>query len=149
MTPTMSAPALLYQNAFLTITRPAGQSWLRVDWHGEQTDASVMEGCETILAILQEHKLSKILNDTTHAQGCWTETVGWLVYDWLPRMQVAGMRHCAHVFGTSRGVRLSAGMSLLMFDPAKAGFQPFRDPQEAEKWLAGMVPDRQSSASAA
>lgn len=138
----MPAPSLPHQTPFITVTRPAGKPWLRVQWHGELTDATVVAGCETILAILQEQQLSRFLNDTTHAQGGWTDTVGWLVYDWLPRAQAAGLRHCAHVFGASRGVRLSAGMSLLMFDPAKAGFQPFRNAQAAEQWLDSIEPDQ-------
>jgi cobalamin biosynthesis Mg chelatase CobN len=131
----MQVVTKIYQDAFLTVTTEAGRPWMHLAWKGEQSNNSVIEGCEQIHRLMTEHRLYRLLNDATHASGNWSKAAVWLVYDWLPRMKTAGMECCAHVFGIHPGARMSASASLLLFDPTRENFRAFREVEAAKRWL--------------
>lgn len=80
---------------------------LLADWVGEQTEATVMDGCEKILKFLTDYHCVKLLNDNTLVTGLWSDAAQWVALNWVPRMVHAGCRFIAHVYSPDIFAKLS------------------------------------------
>ncbi|MBW7466354.1 hypothetical protein ABID22_000776 [Pontibacter aydingkolensis] len=89
-----------------------GYDILMVDWTGDQTKESVMDGCERMLFYLNTYKVSKVLNDNTHVTSIWDDASKWVAVDWFPRMHLAGCRLFAWVYSPNLYSKLSTDKSL-------------------------------------
>lgn len=72
--------------------------WLIFTWIGDQTYASVVAGANAGIQLLEEKACCCLLNDNRQISGFWSEeAVGWIVANWVPRAQQAGLTHMANV----------------------------------------------------
>lgn len=124
-----------FEQSFLVITRDDAEPWLSLAWVGEQSEASTRTGCESLLSIMQEQQIYRILNDTSLTAGCWPGALRWLVFDWLPRMHAAGLQCCAHVYGSNYQSQMDGGAAMLLFDAEGIAIQAFREKPAALAWL--------------
>ncbi len=96
------------------------ERWLYVDWKGYQSVDMVKAGCEQMLRLLAEHRLSKVLNDNTHVTGIWVGAAAWVASNWFPRMRQAGLRHFAWVLSPAQLSRISTDTTLQQAAPGTA-----------------------------
>lgn len=72
--------------------------WLVFTWLGDQSYASVLAGANTGIQLLQEKSCCCLLNDNRQISGFWSEeAVEWIVANWVPRAQQAGLTHMANI----------------------------------------------------
>ncbi len=135
-----------FEQSFLIITSDDAEPWLSLEWVGEQSEASTRAGCESLLTIMQEQQIYRLLNDTSRAAGCWPGALRWLVFDWLPRIHAAGLQCCAHVYGSNHHSQMDAGAAMLLFDAEGIAIQAFRKKSSAQAWLHSQsVPAQQAA----
>jgi hypothetical protein len=126
----------LFTDSYINIEFEKEQAYLYVDWKGYQTERSVMAGCEKMLELLQQHQLSRVLNDNTNVLGIWTPASKWVGENWFPRMKAAGLRQFAWVYSPSRLSQISTDESLKA-TPTPEIIQTFNNKEEAMRWLVG------------
>lgn len=110
---------------------------LYADWTGNQTEESVMDGCEKMLAYLKKYRCSKVLNDNTHVTSIWVDASEWVGVDWFPRMHAAGCKLFAWVYSPNVYSRLSTD-KVLQYDLKSVIATTFQSKQNAEAWLKAM-----------
>ncbi|WP_022823851.1 hypothetical protein [Hymenobacter norwichensis] len=82
----------------LTIEYDAENHWLVFTWLGEQSYASVLAGANRGIEVLREKACCCLLNDNRQISGFWSEeAVEWVVANWMPRAQQAGLTHMANL----------------------------------------------------
>lgn len=96
----------------ITISYDVLEDILYVDWTGNQTKESVMDGCEKMLHYLKLHHCTKDLNDNTHVTGMWVDAARWGAESWFPRMHEAGCRLFAWVYSPDLYSKLSTDKTL-------------------------------------
>ena len=84
-----------YEDTSIRISYNAYKKRLDVDWKGFQNLETVQAGCIRMLEMLQQHKVTRIVNDNTHVQGSWSEAVDWTGNTWFPMMEKAGLKYFA------------------------------------------------------
>ena len=84
-----------FSTDFYSISYNPADNYLFVDWTGFQTQESVRKGTEKIFDTLKTLGLTKLLNDNTNCKGLWNKN--WLISDWCPVAQKAGLKKCAWV----------------------------------------------------
>ncbi|HEY0844585.1 MAG TPA: hypothetical protein VGE12_04420 [Noviherbaspirillum sp.] len=107
--------------------------WLK--WKGPQTHATIQAGCNHVLRLIGELGVSKIMNDGRYSVGCWTKSLPWIVFHYLPRVRRAGMRQAAHVIAYDRASKLSADSFRLIADLCHWNIEFFRTVEQAGEWL--------------
>jgi hypothetical protein len=110
-------------------------SYIHLQWKGSQTLSTIQAGCKQLCELLIETGADKVLNDGRFAVGCWTASVPWIVYCFLPRARRAGMRSAAHVLSKERKSKMSAHTFRLFADFCEWNIAFFQTIQEAEEWL--------------
>lgn len=82
----------------LIIDYDAENQWVVFTWIGDQSFASVLAGANAGIDLLQETGCCCLLNDNRQISGFWSEeAVEWIVANWVPRAQQAGLTHMATV----------------------------------------------------
>lgn len=125
----------LFAENFIEISYDPKSEILYANWKGYQSVASVRTGCETMLQLLSEKKLRRVLNDNTNVLGIWRSAAEWVAVDWFPRLKSAGMEAFAWVYSSSRLSQISTDDTLAMVDAATYGIKLFHDKSEAQAWL--------------
>ncbi|WP_210463882.1 hypothetical protein [Rufibacter roseolus] len=125
---------ILISEPHIAIRHSMAGDLLYADWVGEQTEATVRDGCERILKVLAFHQCHKLLNDNTRVTGMWSDAAEWVALDWIPRMHRAGCRFLAHVYSPDVYARLSADKAL-GFGVRGVMVTTFQGKEAAEEWL--------------
>ncbi|RNI31419.1 hypothetical protein [Rufibacter latericius] len=125
---------LLVNEPYLTIRHEILDDTLYADWIGEQTEATVREGCERILRFLAAQNCIKLLNDNTFVTGMWSDAAEWVALDWIPRMYQAGCRFLAHVYSPDIYAKLSADKAI-SFGIKGVMVATFQGRGAGEEWL--------------
>ncbi|HEY8606641.1 MAG TPA: hypothetical protein VIM12_05945 [Noviherbaspirillum sp.] len=125
-----------FERDYIEVSFDAKNNWIYANWKGYQSDASVVEGCEAILAAMSHFSATKVLNDNRLVQGIWTGVADWLARDWFQRMRIAGMKRFALLYSPSRLSRISADAAMLPADPESRHVRGFDDERLATIWLA-------------
>lgn len=128
---------ILTEEPHITIGYDVVEDILLVDWTGNQTKESVMDGCERILVHLKKNRISKVLNDNTHVTSIWDDASEWVAVDWFPRMHKAGCNFFAWVYSPNLYSKLSADKSL-SFGVKGIVATTFDDNETATAWLKAM-----------
>jgi hypothetical protein len=128
---------ILYDTPTLIIAHDVLANELRLDWQGNPTDEQVMEGALQLLALLQQERCQKVLNDNTHMQGLWADAARWGGEVFFPQLYAAGCRYFAWVQSRERYSQLSAELAV-QHTSAGIVFMFFRDPATAGEWLRRM-----------
>lgn len=110
---------------------------LLVDWTGDQSRSSVMDGCEKILNYLRQYRCTKVLNDNTHVTSIWADASEWVATDWFPRMQASGCRLFAWVYSPNLYSKLSTDQTLLHGSGGVIAIT-FENSDTALAWLIAM-----------
>ncbi|MEJ8803414.1 hypothetical protein [Pontibacter sp. H249] len=85
---------------------------LHVNWKGDQSKESVMDGCEKIRHYLVQHHCKKVLNDNTNVTSIWDDASDWVAVDWFPRMHSSGCEYFAWVYSPNVFSKLSTDKTL-------------------------------------
>jgi hypothetical protein len=93
----------------------AGQPWLYAQWCGEQSEASIRQGCELVLHHLAAQRCQKLLNDNSGASGDWSITAKWLATYFLPQAGELGLQYVASVYAPGIVSRYSTALALDYF----------------------------------
>jgi hypothetical protein len=124
---------ILVLEPFITIQYRFDFGGLYVDWTGDQSKESVIQGCELMLECLKSEKCRKILNDNSNVTSIWSDASEWVARDWFPRMSEAGMDYFAWVYSPNVYSKLSTDKTLA-YTP-KSLIIPFYSVASAEEWL--------------
>lgn len=117
-----------------TLTFEEADGWLRATWRGHVDAGEAMRGAENYLAHAGLFQCAYLLNDNTHLQGSWFDSVEWLQRAWLPQALGVGLRYIAHVVQADT----HADILTLTFPAAVHNvveLQLFHHIREAEEWL--------------
>jgi len=119
---------IVHKSDFLTIEYNAVDDFLHVIWTIGQSSDTIREGYEHVLSHIRSEFCRKVLDDQRHIQGIWVDIADWVVSDWYPRAQQAGL--ASHVviypedfFGkrsTEEALRRIPGGGIVGFEDALA-----------------------------
>ena len=106
-------------------------------WKGFQTVDNVKFGCEKMLELLKQKKISRVLNDNRQVTGPWQGAAEWGAKEWFPRMFAAGLTHFAWIQSTSVFSQLYSGKALSETNESwkTQGIRTFDDPELARNWV--------------
>ena len=128
---------VLYKGASLEILYDIISDMIIANWHGEQTEMSIMRGYEKILGEMENHLCRALLDDHMNISGMWVGAAEWVATDWFQRAQKKGLKYMAVVYSTQTFSRRSTEKAVqLMNSKNVLGFE-FR--VAAEKWLGDML----------
>jgi hypothetical protein len=108
-----------------------------VAWKRYATSAQLRFVHESLLRLLQKHRIGKILGDDSALPTIHVDDQAWIVESWMPRAQAAGLRavaakHSESYFGKLALERIrSASLSSLPI-------RPFDDIEDARSWLRSL-----------
>lgn len=88
---------LLFKNAFLTLAYDESEGILMSDWSGWLDTKKGKSGCLEILSYVNQHGVTKILNDNSSVTGTSGET-DWMTRVWIPSLRDAGLLYFAWVY---------------------------------------------------
>ena len=85
-----------------------------VEWRSYATSTQLLFIHERVLEFLERHHASKILGDVSGLPTVHTEDQKWIIENWMPRAQAAGLRATAAetadgLFRAARGQRAACG----------------------------------------
>lgn len=105
-------------------------AWIGNDPNGTAT----RRACETVLELVQQHHLTKVLDDNRQGHGAWPNILKWLDMEWIPAMAKAGALQYAHVLSPDQAAKIPAH---LIFDQQvdETSFVTFDSYDSALRWL--------------
>lgn len=110
---------------------------LYVNWTGNQTKETVMDGCERILDYLKQYHCKKVLNDNTDVTSIWDDASEWVAVNWFPLMYEAGCKLFAWVYSPNVYSKLSA-YKTLTYGIKGIIVTAFQSRENAAGWLKAM-----------
>lgn len=111
------------------------------DWKGFHSLHTVKTGCIKLLDALSAYNCTKILNNNSNVLGTWDNAVDWVVNEWFPLAEAAGLQYIGWVYSSSTFSRLSADLTI----NKSAGniiHKTFESLEEANNWLKMLEHDR-------
>ena len=114
-------------------------SAIQVEWFDMPSTDIFQKGCNTVLEMLIEKKISKLLVDNTMAKIFAMKDQQWLNDNWLPRAEKAGYRYSATVLGDSDAfVKFAAQSIANKRDKSKFINRSFKTKNDALIWLKSL-----------
>lgn len=111
----------------------------KIEWLGMPTSDEFRLGCNTVLNILKENGLTKVLVDNSAATLFTVADQRWLNEDWLPRAEQAGYRYSATVLGnTDAFVKFAAQSIASKRDSSRFVSKFFKSVDDAVTWLSSV-----------
>lgn len=126
-----SATEILHSAKNIEITYSKEENFIYCNWLGFQNKQSIMESGETILNIVKDKGVTRVLNDNTKVTGPWQEAAEWTSNVWFPQMFEAGLEKFAWIFSANIFSELSAKKAMPQTDQIKS----FNNLHDAKKWL--------------
>jgi hypothetical protein len=126
----------LYANEYLAISYDLANDWLYVDWHAEQTEASVQANCLVMLELVKQHRVRRVLNDNRRVRTMWSDAAEWGGQVWFPAMADAGVEYFAWIYSPHLYSRLSTDLTLQF--ATRPVVLTFDDEDTAQRWLRAM-----------
>ncbi len=107
---------------------------LFVEWRNYATSIQLRFIHERILQLLEQHRVAKILADTSELPTVHAEDQKWIIEDWVPRAKAAGLRAAASNRPTAYFGRLAVNSlhSAMTMDIVVRSFDRL---DEARRWL--------------
>lgn len=114
------------------LTYDEAQHWLRATWRGYVDPQEAQRGAEDYLQHAAQFPSPYLLNDNSHLQGPWFDSLDWLADVWLPAATRLGLRYVAHVMQADRPADI---LSNRLLTSVPFELQIFHDLSDAECWL--------------
>jgi hypothetical protein len=109
---------------------------IHIQWFGLPPSEEFRKGCDTVIELMKEKKVSKILTDNSQASLFSVKDQQWLNDSWLPRAEKVGYKCSATVLGdTDAFVKFAAQSIAQKRDQSKFLSKFFKTKQEAITWL--------------
>ncbi|RIY10066.1 hypothetical protein D0T11_11040 [Hymenobacter rubripertinctus] len=90
--------AILFERPFVRLTHDGPNRWLHVVWQGALSLEQVREGSEQVLALIREHRYTKLLNDNTRVTALNLTSEEQAGYQIMHLMFAAGLHYLAWVY---------------------------------------------------
>jgi len=107
-----------------------------MQWHGYATSSQFRAICESMLQLMKEHNIWRVLADTTHMKMISMEDQKWLDNEWLPRAIAAGYEKCAIIVSPDYFTRVTVDSVVSKIDQNQLEIRYFDDVSAAREWLA-------------
>ncbi len=108
-----------------------------VEWRSYANSTQLRFIHERVLELLEQHHASKILGDVSRLLTVHADDQKWIIENWMPRAQAAGLRAAAKrptaYFGRLAISALHSAM------PAEVAVRSFNRLDEARRWLETVV----------
>jgi hypothetical protein len=121
----------LFKAKNIEISYDAKNGYLYCNWIGFQNKESIIKSGNTILDLLKQKRVTKVLNDNSQVTGPWQEAAEWTATVWFPNMVAAGLKHFAWIFSNNIFSELSAKKAMPSSDVVKS----FNSLNDAQRWL--------------
>ncbi|KAA9345545.1 hypothetical protein [Adhaeribacter soli] len=82
---------------FLIAERMPDNAFIHARWIGIQSVATVMEGGNFYVSMLQKQPCPRLLNDHSELIGPWEVANEWIASDWTPKVRALGLQYMAQV----------------------------------------------------
>ncbi|MBA9076759.1 hypothetical protein [Rufibacter quisquiliarum] len=86
-----------FDRTFYVVEHNQGLGVIDTLWYGYASQQDLKNACGLGLEVLEKSTCAYKLNDNSQLSGPWSDAVGWLEKEWLPRAMQAGLRYLAHV----------------------------------------------------
>ncbi len=111
----------------------------KIEWLGMPTSDEFRLGCNTVLDILKDKGLTKVLVDNSAATLFTVADQRWLNEDWLPRAEKQGYRFSATILGdTDAFVKFAAQSIASKRDSLRFTSKFFKTEGDALAWLSNV-----------
>jgi PAS domain S-box-containing protein len=133
-----------YKDSQVDIWYDPENEWIEANWQDFQNIESIKHGCLEMLNLFEKNSCAKVLNDSSHVLGNWTEASEWAEKIWLPAMQKAGLRFFAWVNSENTFSKLAA-TKIADYVNGHIQMKIFDSKDEALTWLQNQeaFPDTQ------
>jgi hypothetical protein len=133
-TGTSEQDILLFQESYISIYYNKVEKWLYVQWHGERTNETVMNGAEQMIRLAQETKAHKLINDSTDFTNQWPNLIEWVADNVAPRLEEAGVQFLAWIYNDQNPTKIAAD-EILKREQSEIIVMVFDNLQTAETWM--------------
>ncbi|WP_345948177.1 PAS domain-containing sensor histidine kinase [Mucilaginibacter sp. PAMB04274] len=127
----------VYRQSYTDISYNEEHHYLYVDWIGFHNLHSVKDGCLKMLAYIRKYDCGRIINDNSQVIGGWMDACDWIIENFFPPAEQAGLKHLAWVLSPSLFSKLSAQYTVEHKETSVV-IQRFEDNQAAHDWLASI-----------
>jgi PAS domain S-box-containing protein len=121
-----------YSDAFITMGRNGDR--IEMTWHGFQDLKSIQQACRRLHQMVIFAKVSKILADNTYVAGDWSEASDWVAGNFLPQLDLAGVKQLAWVMSQSAFSQLAEQRTVARFE-GNIAISFFASRKDASNWL--------------
>lgn len=126
----------LKDNPICSVTLDETVPCIKVVWKQYATSTQLRFIHESLLHLIQKHRVNKILGDDTALPTIAAEDQAWIAYDWMPRAIAAGLRFAGSKNSESYFGRVSVN-SIQLAVPKGVIIRSFETLEDAKRWLTG------------
>lgn len=105
-------------------------------WRGFLLMDELSTGYGKIADLVREYKITSLIADHSAIVGPWNEIIDWLVSEWTPQMNMAGLRKMAIICSNDLFSNISLELFLMDNSHAKYEVKIFDTVSDAKKWVA-------------
>lgn len=84
-------------DVYLVAERMPGNTYILAQWTGRQNLATVKEGGNYYIEMMEQEPCAKLLNSHKELVGPWDIANDWIVQEWTPKVRALGLRYMAQV----------------------------------------------------
>ncbi|WP_448518692.1 hypothetical protein [Rhodoflexus sp.] len=105
-------------------------------WRGFLLMDELITGYGKIAEVVRTKGIRSLVADHSSIVGPWNEIIDWLVSEWTPQMNEAGLKKMAIISTTDLFANISLELFLMDNSQAKYAIEVFDTLAEAKKWAA-------------
>jgi len=124
----------LADNPVCSVTFDENIPCIVVAWKQYATSTQLRYVHESLINLLEQHRVSKILGDDTALATIHNDDQSWIVGNWMPRAMASGLRAAASKSPSSYFGKVSVE-SVQSIAPPGVVLRSFADMAEARQWL--------------
>lgn len=109
---------------------------IMIKWNGLPPSEEFKRGCNTVLDLMEKHKIIKVITDNTEAKVFSMEDQRWLNQEWLPKAQKLGYKYSAVLLKENDPfIKFALKNIMAKRDPSIFQAKFFHFYQDATEWL--------------
>jgi hypothetical protein len=124
----------LSDNPICAVSRDDSVPCIFVQWKGYATSAQLRYIHECLIGLIERDRISRILGDDTALVSIASEDQEWIIWEWIPRAIVAGLRTIASKSPNGYYGRTSVNRIQAVISP-KLTIRSFDNLAAARQWL--------------